>query len=31
LQNERSIEEVRLVFFAPRDAEVFVRHQEFSR
>lgn len=31
LQNETSIEEVRLVFFAASDAEVFVRHQRFSR
>jgi O-acetyl-ADP-ribose deacetylase (regulator of RNase III) len=31
LQNERSIEEVRLIFFSANDAEVFVRHQRFSR
>lgn len=31
LENETSIEEVRLVFFARSDAEVFVRHQRFSR
>ena len=31
LKNETTIEEVRLVFFAVSDAEVFVRHQRFSR
>jgi len=31
LKNETTIEEVRLVFFAGSDAEVFVRHQRFSR
>jgi len=31
LQAERSIEQVRLIFFSSGDAEVFVRHQRFSR
>jgi O-acetyl-ADP-ribose deacetylase (regulator of RNase III) len=31
LQTERSIEQVRLIFFTSGDAEVFVRHQRFSR
>jgi O-acetyl-ADP-ribose deacetylase (regulator of RNase III) len=31
LKNETTIQEVRLVFFAGSDAEVFVRHQRFSR
>jgi O-acetyl-ADP-ribose deacetylase len=31
LQHETTIEEVRLVFFAASDAEVFVTHQRFSR
>ena len=30
LGSHRSIREVRLVFFLPRDAEVFVRHQAFD-
>jgi O-acetyl-ADP-ribose deacetylase (regulator of RNase III) len=31
LQAERSIEQVRLIFFSSGDAEVFVTHQRFSR
>jgi O-acetyl-ADP-ribose deacetylase (regulator of RNase III) len=31
LQNEPSIDEVRLLFFAPSDVEVFLKHQRFSR
>ena len=30
LQNESTIENIRLIFFAPNDAEVFLRHQRFS-
>jgi len=31
LQGEETIEEVRLLFFAPSDAEVFLEYQRFSR
>ena len=30
LQNEKTLENIRLIFFAPNDAEVFLRHQRFS-
>jgi O-acetyl-ADP-ribose deacetylase (regulator of RNase III) len=31
LENENRIEEVRLIFFGSSDADVFLKHQEFSR
>ena len=31
LQNETTLENIHLIFFAPNDAEVFLEHQRFSR
>ena len=31
LQNETTLENIHLIFFAPNDAEVFLGHQRFSR
>jgi O-acetyl-ADP-ribose deacetylase len=31
LQNEATLENIHLIFFAPNDAEVFLGHQRFSR